>query len=118
MVQSLGKAIKITPETKTLFTISYRNASPKLAYDVVQTLLSMFVESATGANRSDMENARRFLDQQIGSYNSNCGTLSGGEPSSRLNTSICCPIRMAALPAWIPPAHRSSRCKVTCRTPS
>ncbi len=68
MVQSLGKAIKITPETKTLFTISYRNASPKLAYDVVQTLLSMFVESATGANRSDMENARRFLDQQIGSY--------------------------------------------------
>ena len=63
MVQSLGKAIKITPETKTLFTISYRNASPKLAYDVVQTLLSMFVESATGANRSDMENARRFLDQ-------------------------------------------------------
>ena len=56
------------PQTKNLFTITYRNKSAKLAHDVVQTLLTIFVESATGANRTDMENARRFLEQQISSY--------------------------------------------------
>jgi polysaccharide chain length determinant protein (PEP-CTERM system associated) len=30
--------------------------------------LTIFVESATGANRTDMENARRFLEHQISSY--------------------------------------------------
>jgi polysaccharide chain length determinant protein (PEP-CTERM system associated) len=34
----------------------------------VQTLLTIFVESATGGSRSDMENARRFLERQIQSY--------------------------------------------------
>jgi hypothetical protein len=34
----------------------------------VQTLLSIFVESATGSNRTDMENAKRFLEHQISSY--------------------------------------------------
>jgi polysaccharide chain length determinant protein (PEP-CTERM system associated) len=68
MVQTLATAIKVIPQTKNLFTISYRNTNPKLAYDVVQTLLTIFIESATGANRSDMENARRFLEHQISSY--------------------------------------------------
>lgn len=68
MVAGLAAAIKITPQTKNLFTISYRSTRPKLAYDVVQTVLSIFVESKTGSNRSDMENARQFLEQQIASY--------------------------------------------------
>lgn len=68
LVQRLSKDIKISSETKTLFSITYRNRDPHLAYDVVQTLLNIFIESATGANRSDMENARTFLDHQIASY--------------------------------------------------
>ncbi len=39
-----------------------------MAHDVVQTLLTIFIESATGGSRSDMENARRFLERQIQSY--------------------------------------------------
>jgi len=35
---------------------------------VVQTLLNIFIENATGTNRADMENARRFLDRQIAAY--------------------------------------------------
>ncbi len=58
----------MTPQTRNLFTITYRSKSAKLAHDVVQTLLSIFVESATGSNRTDMENARRFLEHQISSY--------------------------------------------------
>ncbi len=68
MVAGLATAIKITPQTKNLFTISYRNIRPKLAYDVVQTVLTIFVESKTGNNRTEMENGRQFLEQQIAGY--------------------------------------------------
>src|SRR4051794_38320427 len=68
MLQGLAQAIQVKPQTRNLFTITYRSASPKLAHDVVQTLLSIFVESATGTNRIDMENAKRFLEHQISSY--------------------------------------------------
>jgi polysaccharide chain length determinant protein (PEP-CTERM system associated) len=68
LLTRLGNEIHVTPQTKNLFTINYRDKSPKLAHDVVQTLLTIFVESATGGSRTDMENARRFLERQIQSY--------------------------------------------------
>ncbi len=68
LITRLGTDIKIKPQTKSLFTIEYRNPSPKLAYEVVQSLLNIFIESATGSNRADMENARRFIDRQIAAY--------------------------------------------------
>ncbi len=68
LVTGLGTAIKITPQTRNLFTITYRNQSPKLAFDVVQTILTTFIESKTGNNRSEMENAQAFLQQQIAAY--------------------------------------------------
>jgi polysaccharide chain length determinant protein (PEP-CTERM system associated) len=68
MLSRLAGEIKVNPQTKNLFTITYRDRSPKLAHDVVQTLLTIFVESATGGSRTDMENARRFLERQIQSY--------------------------------------------------
>jgi polysaccharide chain length determinant protein (PEP-CTERM system associated) len=68
LLQGLASEIQVRPQTKNLFTITYRNRSAKLAHDVVQTLLTIFVESATGSNRTDMENARRFLEHQISSY--------------------------------------------------
>jgi polysaccharide chain length determinant protein (PEP-CTERM system associated) len=68
MLQALAQAIQVKPQTRNLFTITYRNTDPKVAHDVVQALLSIFVESATGTNRIDMENAKRFLEHQISSY--------------------------------------------------
>src|ERR1700761_1568459 len=68
LLARLAIDIKVNPQTKNLFTITYRDKSPMLAHDVVQTLLTIFVESATGGSRSDMENARRFLERQIQSY--------------------------------------------------
>lgn len=65
MVENLASAIKISPQTRNLFTISYRNASPQLAYEVVRSVLTTFVESKTGNNRVDMDNAARFLDKTI-----------------------------------------------------
>src|SRR5579863_641379 len=68
LLQELASDIQVKPQTKNLFTITYRDSSAKLARDVVQTLLTIFVESATGSNRTEMENARRFLEHQISSY--------------------------------------------------
>ena len=68
LIKRLSSDIKVVPQTRNLFTITYRDLSPKLAHDVVQSLLTIFIESATGGNRTDMENARRFLEHQISSY--------------------------------------------------
>ena len=65
MVEGLANAIKVTPQTRNLFTISYRNGSPQLAYDVVRTMLTTFVESKAGTTRSDLESAAKFLDKTI-----------------------------------------------------
>lgn len=68
LITALGTQITVQAQDKNLFSISYSNTSPRLARDVVQTLLSIFTEEATGANRNDMDNALRFLQLQITSY--------------------------------------------------
>ncbi len=92
LVRRLGFDIKITPQTHNLFTISYRNSTPKLAYDVVQTILTIFVESKVGNTRSDMENARVFLQQQIASYRA--AAARGRGAPGRVPRQVC---RSAAL---------------------
>lgn len=68
LITRLASDIKVNPQTKNLFTITYRDKNPRLAHDVVQSLLTIFIENATGGSRTDMENARRFLERQIQSY--------------------------------------------------
>lgn len=68
LIERLQKQIHVVPQSTNLFTISYRNPDPKMAYDVVQTLMTIFIENATGTNRSGMDNARQFLQTQIASY--------------------------------------------------
>ncbi len=67
-VAALGREIEVVPQTRNLFTITYRNNNPRLAYDVVRTVLGIFVEDKAGASRTDMANASLFLDKQISSY--------------------------------------------------
>ena len=68
MVAQLATQISVVPQTRNLFTITYRNESPRLAYDVVRTILGIFVEDKAGTTRTDMANARTFLDDQIAGY--------------------------------------------------
>ena len=68
LIQSLTTSIRIQPQMSNLFTIEYADKSPKLARDVVQTIVTLFVENATGNSRDDMESARLFLERQIASY--------------------------------------------------
>jgi uncharacterized protein involved in exopolysaccharide biosynthesis len=68
LIDGLSTTIKMQSQEKNLFSIEYTNSNPRLARDVVQTLLSIFTESATASNRSEMENAQEFLQHQIASY--------------------------------------------------
>ena len=51
-----------------LYTISYTHYNPQIAKHVVQSLLTIFVETALGETRQDSDVAKRFLDQQIKEY--------------------------------------------------
>ncbi|WP_149538459.1 XrtA system polysaccharide chain length determinant [Siccirubricoccus phaeus] len=68
LLQRLARDVRITTQTRNLFTISYTDRDPRLARDVVQTLLTIFIESASSNDRQAMENARAFVAQQIASY--------------------------------------------------
>jgi len=51
-----------------IYNISYRNEKPDKAKKVVQSLVSMFVESGLGDKRKDAESARKFIEEQIKNY--------------------------------------------------
>lgn len=68
LIEDLGRQITIRPQTRNLFSIEYRDEDPRIARDVVQTLLTLFVEAATGTDRRQLETARNFVAQQIASY--------------------------------------------------
>lgn len=68
LIQRLGHDIKVTAEGRNLFTVAYRNASPRIAHDVIAALVNVFMDQANASNRADMDNAQKFLNQQIASY--------------------------------------------------
>lgn len=51
-----------------LYTISYEHSDPKLAKRIVQSLLTIFIETTLGASRKDSDSAQKFLDAQIREY--------------------------------------------------
>lgn len=68
LVVKLATDIHVVPQTRNLFSITYRNTNPQLAVDVVRNILTTFIESKIGNNRSDMENAQGFVQAQIDNY--------------------------------------------------
>lgn len=65
MVARLQKAIVIKMQTRNLFQITYTDTDPQLAQSVVSNVLSLFMESAAGESRSDIDSAQRFLQTEI-----------------------------------------------------
>lgn len=51
-----------------LFTLAYADTRPDRAQRVVQSLVSLFVESGLGTKRQDTDAARRFIEEQIKNY--------------------------------------------------
>ncbi|HWI15093.1 MAG TPA: XrtA system polysaccharide chain length determinant [Burkholderiales bacterium] len=55
--------------SENLYTIAYTDHDPQLAKRVVQSLLTIFVEGSLGNKRKDADAARRFINEQLKTYN-------------------------------------------------
>ena len=63
MVDELMSKITIAgTERDDIYTISYDNPNPKLGKDVVQSLLTIFVEGSFGGKKQDSDKAVQFID--------------------------------------------------------
>ena len=68
-VEQLMENIKITgTNAHNIYSISYRHDDPQLVRNVVQSLLTIFVEGSFKGKRSDAEQALQFIDAQITTY--------------------------------------------------
>jgi polysaccharide chain length determinant protein (PEP-CTERM system associated) len=69
LIESLTKDLKIaTAGRDNIYTISFRDPEPEQAKRVVQSLLSIFVESGLGDKRKDADSAKKFIEEQIRTY--------------------------------------------------
>lgn len=69
LYEDLGRDIKIASTARdNLFTLSYNDSDQDKAKRVIQSLVSIFVESSLGASRKDSDSARVFLDEQIRNF--------------------------------------------------
>lgn len=69
LIDSLAKTVSIQSTARdNLYTLAYRDSDPEAAKRVVQSLVSIFVESSLGASRKDTASATTFINEQIKSY--------------------------------------------------
>ncbi|MEQ1592420.1 MAG: XrtA system polysaccharide chain length determinant [Thiobacillaceae bacterium] len=69
MLDDLAKHIAIADAGKeNLYTISYQDASGDLAKKVVQSLLTIFVETSLGKTRQDISSSQKFIEEQLQQY--------------------------------------------------
>jgi polysaccharide chain length determinant protein (PEP-CTERM system associated) len=64
----MSKIQIIGTSTYDIYTITYNNKNPKLARDVVQSLLTIFVEGSFKGKKSDSQKAIQFIADQIQNY--------------------------------------------------
>jgi len=68
VIDALARDLRFGSQARNIFTVEYRDTDPRLAHDVVQQVVDLFLELASGTDRRQMENARAFLLQQLGAY--------------------------------------------------
>jgi polysaccharide chain length determinant protein (PEP-CTERM system associated) len=69
LIDKVTKSLSIRSAGRdNLYTLSYQGDSPEQAMRVVQSLLTIFVESSLGDSRTDSASARRFIEEQIRAY--------------------------------------------------
>lgn len=69
LIEELISKIKIGGTVQNdIYTLSYSDDNPKLAKDIVQALLTIFVEGSFGDKKQDSSKAILFIDGQIKTY--------------------------------------------------
>lgn len=74
-IDTLIASIKISSTAQNdIYSISYVDKSPKIAKDVVQSFLTIFIEGSIGDERQDSEKAITFINNQIKIYEQKLST--------------------------------------------
>jgi polysaccharide chain length determinant protein (PEP-CTERM system associated) len=69
LIERLTKTLEIKSTARdNLYSLSFRDADPEKAKRVIQSLVSIFVEASLGDSRKDSDTAKRFLNDQIKTY--------------------------------------------------
>ncbi len=68
LIAALKKRVKLQRAGDNVYQISFDDESPDLAKRVVQSMLTIFVESNLGSSRQDQDSAERFLQREIKDY--------------------------------------------------
>ena len=69
LIETVMSSVKISSTTRdNLFSLSYRESDQEKAKRVIQSLVSIFVESSLGASRKDTDSAKVFLNEQIKNF--------------------------------------------------
>jgi len=68
IVSDVKERVVFKRRGQNFYDISYDSDDPQLAKRIVQSMLTLFVESTLGASRLDTEAAQRFIDEQIKEY--------------------------------------------------
>ena len=69
LVERVTKSLEIKNTGRdNLYTLGFRDPSPDKAKRVVQSIVSIFIESSLGDTRKDSDTAKKFIDEQIKTY--------------------------------------------------
>ena len=68
LVLELKKRVSLSRQGDNIYLIMFEDRSPELAKRVVQSMLTIFVESNLGTSRQDQDSAERFLQREVKDY--------------------------------------------------
>lgn len=68
LIEELIKEIDLEVDSKNLFTLSYTEKDPDVAFEVVSEMMDIFVQRNLGHSERDVRKASKFIDEQIAIY--------------------------------------------------
>ncbi len=68
LVKELKERVSLARQGDNIYIISFEDRTPNLAKRVVQSMLTIFVESNLGSSRQDQDSAERFLQREAKDY--------------------------------------------------
>ncbi|MGI9436577.1 MAG: XrtA system polysaccharide chain length determinant [Geminicoccaceae bacterium] len=68
LIEDLSNDIDLKVESENLFTLSYTDNDPDIAYLIVDEMMDIFVQRNLGHSERDVAKASKFIDEQIANY--------------------------------------------------